>query len=227
MRSMPARVIGLAVGDDRERLERCRTETRHGLRADVARQQLTGLGRGRQFDAIATQDQPDPPRSRATLRDRRGGRRRYRGRFGRARRSRAGTAGVRRRTAGPRGAVRSARWAAVRRSAPVACSASASVDVARRRAPPADVGCRADLVGRFARRGTSSAPGPSRSRVHSAATRRATIGPNGSACSTVISRCFTSSSMRQERDGANDPIPHVVQQVLQDDRSAPRGARPG
>ena len=50
---------GLAVGDDRERLERGRREA-DGVDADVAGDQRAGVGRRDELDAVARQHEPDP-----------------------------------------------------------------------------------------------------------------------------------------------------------------------
>ena len=67
MRSIPDRVIGLAVRNDGEGLEGRLAETRQGLRADVSRDEVARVrGRG-QLDALAAADQPDPATGEAHL----------------------------------------------------------------------------------------------------------------------------------------------------------------
>ena len=49
---------GLAVGDDRQRLERCRRQPDR-VGADVARDERAAFGRGRELDPVAVDQQPD------------------------------------------------------------------------------------------------------------------------------------------------------------------------
>ena len=193
----------LAVGDDRQGLERRRREA-DGVRADVAGDEGAAFRCGRELDPVAVDQQADAPRRAARPRGRRAGRRRSPGPCRQARRSRAATAASRRRTGGLRGRPRSARSARVprrsrRRRASAASLGRAGVGAgSSRRAPPRPA--RARRVTRttpVTRRAARRRP-PARSRRaarSSAVVARATIGPHGVACSTTISRRFMSSSM--------------------------------
>ena len=175
----------LAVGDDRERLERRRREA-DGVRADVAGDERAGVRRRDQLDAVARQDEPDPAARAARPRGRRGARRPSRGRRRRGPRSRGGSAAARRRTAAPRAGPRSARR---RRAAP-------------RRRPPAPSGRRCRALARVDHANDSRLsiggrrPAPSAAAAvprPSSPARRS--GPTARPGSTTISRRFTSSSI--------------------------------
>ena len=141
---------GLAVGHDRQRLERRRREP-DGVGADVAGDERAAFRRrsrarpGRRRSAAGCRGRGARPRGR------RAGRRRSPGPCRRGRRSRAGSVASRRRTGGPRGRPRSARSAAGARA-----SAGGSV---------------ASAVGRSGAPGVSSASGASGSSRASAVMR--------------------------------------------------------
>ena len=128
---------GLAVGDDRQRLERRRRQPDR-VGADVARDQRAGLGRGRELDAVAGDDAAGS-RGRASDTSRSPSRASTVARStpGERARSRAATAAARRRTAAPRARPRSARSA-------VGAASSGAVGPPRRaRRPVRDLGSRA------------------------------------------------------------------------------------
>ena len=198
----------LAVGDDRERLERRRREA-DGVGADVARDQRAGLGRGRELDAVAVDAAAGCP-GRASDTSRSPSRASTVSRSVPASaRSRGATADARRRTAGPRARPRSARSAAAPR---------ASLVLGRRRARRA--GCAGPRSSALA-----SARPRSRERLQRLVERRVrgvlghagrgpllgrrrrgpTIGPHGSACVDDDLASLHELEHREERDRDRRP----------------------